>query len=213
MSDVKKRNAAIMAGLLLLVLSVVLALSFLKAADRLTNAEIAKLREQYPVCGKDIPLGADVKRATLDECKERSDSFVYGEVIGNAKYYQVSVDLEDDELQGKMKANGMDNTHEFYEYTISVIDDTQGRYTPDSQITISANILLKDFNPLLRDGMRVIVPVIPDENVELRNYYTVYGMFYVTNDGYALSAYEEEPNTGSILSGERVEVLMERLQK
>lgn len=212
MSNIKKRNVTIVFVAFLFVLALIIVLLFPKTT-KLTDAEISNLRTQYPICGTNIPFGATMKSVSLDECIQMSDSFVYGEVVGDVRYYSVSNDLGDAELQAKRKANGIDDVNKFYEYTISVMDDTEGKYTPNTQITISANVLLKDFNPNLQDGMKVIVPVIRDDNVTARNYYTVYGMFYVTDDEYALSVYEEGPQTRSPLSGEKVEVLMERLKK
>lgn len=212
MKNAGKRNVALGSCVFLTALTVLIVLLFLRATDRLTEEQIADLRGQYPICEASHPLVSFRENISLEECIRRAESFVYGEVVGEASYYQVSRDLGDGEFQEKQKANGVSDVNEFYEYTLRVLDDTEGRYTPDTEITISANVLLKDSYPALQEGMRVVVPVVRDDSVTTRNYYTVHGMFYVTEEEYALSAYEE-PDTEKPVSGQKVDALMGKLKK
>lgn len=213
MRNASKRNSLFIITALFLVLIIAAALLIPKPSDRLNDSQIEELRLEYPLCGIEAPLGASLRSFSLKECIDMSESFVYGKVVGEARKYSVSVNLGDAELEKKSEDNEIDRVHEFYEYTVSVIGDTEGKYAPNDKITISANTLMENFNPKLKDGMEVVVPVIQDKNVKSRNYYTVYGMFYVTDNGYALSAYEENPKGRSALSGEKVDVLMQKLKK
>lgn len=178
--------------------------------DTLSKSQVAALRSQYPVCDQ-VPPGMSYRQLSLEECVSLSDSFVYGEVIGEIKRYNVSVSLEDEELQEKRKANGIDDEYEFFEYSLKIIEDTEGVFSKDDIITIAANSMFEDCYPKLQEGMKVVVPVKKDSDQIGRTSYTVDGMFYVTENGYALSAFQE--NTRSTKSGMKVGTLLEELKK
>ena len=179
----------------------------------LTEAQIAQLREQYPIYGIEQPLFIDMEESTLEERIERAETFVYGEVIGDYTTYYKNISTGHEELDAKRKANGISDVYEFYEYTIRIMDDTEGLYTKGEEITIASNIDFIDYNPQLSDGMRVVVPVTRDKEKSSRSYYNVAGMYYVTEDGYALSAFNEQTRAKKAYSGITLEELFEVLKK
>lgn len=182
--------------------------------DRLTETQIEALREQYPICGRIVPALASISKSSLEDVKGRVESFVYGEVVGDISTYYVNASTGTIELDEKRQKHGINDVFEFYEYTISVISDTEGKYESGELITIAANSDMKNYNPKLTDGMKVVVPVTEDDKVDNRNYYNVVGTFYVTDDGYAISAFDEEPaKLRRSLSGIKVEELMKELKK
>ncbi len=214
MKTENKRKLFIIIPALVLILSVCLIfiLNRNDKEDRLSEDQIAALREQYPICWSH-PL-IDVRKLTLTEVKNASDTFVYGEVVGDISAYTVISSTGNAALDEKRKQNGIVDEFEFYEYTIEVISDTEGKREAGAKITIAANSDFKDYNPKLSDGMKVVVPVTPDKKVPGRNYYLVDGMYYVTEDGYAIAAFREDTaNTKSRTSGLKVDELLKRLKK
>lgn len=182
--------------------------------DHLTEKEIQSLRETYPICGIVEPENFSIKEVTLEEYirSESIDSFVYGEVVGDISLYTKGISTGYLELDEKFVYNGIGIEHDFYEYTVSVIKDTENRYNEGDLITITANALFKDYNPTLTDGMKVVVPVLENDASIGRNWFHVIGMYYVTENGYAISAYDEkEALTRSTLSGVKVESLLNEL--
>lgn len=179
----------------------------------LSEAQIVALREQYPVCGIITPLLGDMRESTLEEAVERAETFVYGEVVGDYSTYYKNISTGHEELDAKRKANGISDVYEFYEYTINVFNDTEGKYTKGEQITLADNTEFMEYNPQLSDGMRVVVPIIQSKEKESRYYYGVNGMYYVTEDGYALSAFDEQTRAKKAYSGVKVEDLLEALKK
>lgn len=187
-----------------------------KQEDRLTNEQISSLREQYPICAiKEPPNVSMNHNISLEDIIELSDSFVYGEVVGDYKTYLVNASTGKDEVDKKRKEKGIEDTFEFYEYTLNVINDTEGKYQKGDVITISDNIIFKDYNPKLSDGMKVVVPVFEGKNVKhpTRRSYSVIGMYYVTDDGYAISAFSENKQAKKIHSGLKVDELLKQLEK
>ena len=116
-------------------------------------------------------------------------------------------------MDEKREAVGLGNEYEFYEYPITVIEDTSGIYEAGDQITISDNVMFMEANPKLNSGMRVVVPVMVDDDVSTRANFNVYGTYYVTEDGYALSAFDEEVAQTRAMTGVKVEALLEQLKK
>lgn len=182
---------------------------------RLTTAQIELLRERYPVCGLKVPATISVNKMNVDQVKNIVDTFVYGEVLGCESEYSVATSFSDEALNDKRAENGIDEVFEFYEYPIEVISDTEGKYASGDVITIAANTAFIDYNPVLSVGMRIVVPVVQDEKIPSRNYYTVDGMYYVTPEGYALAAFDEENVSVSrgVSSGVKVETLLKNLKK
>lgn len=214
MKAVNKRKLFIIIPTLVLILSVcfVFVLNRNAKEDRLSEEQIAALREQYPICGSH-PL-ISVRRLTLPEVKDASETFIYGEVVEDISTYTVTSSTGNATLDEKRKQNGIVDEFEFYEYTIEVISDTEGKREAGEKITIAANSDFKDYNPRLTDGMKVVVPVTADKKVPARNYYLVDGMYYVTEDGYAISAFREDTATAkSITSGLKVDELLKLLKK
>ncbi|WP_418596337.1 hypothetical protein [Hominenteromicrobium sp.] len=187
----KKRRVFILAVIsFVIALSAVLVLQKNAAPARLTTDEVAMLRGQYPVCSGSPPLIETVP-LSLADCAAMADTFLYGEIEGEAQVFSQI-------------------TSDFYEYTLVILSDTANQYKPGDRVTIAANILFKDYNPQFQDGMRIVTPIRADQNIASRTYFGTEGTYYVTPDGYALSAFEE---TDTAFSGLRVEALLEKLKE
>ncbi len=210
-----KNRGVIAVVAIALICCVCYVLSINSSGSRLTAEQIESLRAQYPVCGKNAPAGIFMDKTTVEEVKEVAESFVYGEVVGDISTYNAVTSLANKELSEKRKKNGIDDVFEFYEYTISVIEDTEGLYSKGEEITIASNMDFINYNPVLSDGMKIVVPVAKDKGKPTRNHYIVEGMYYVTPDGYAIAAFDEESVSVSriISSGVKVETLLKNLKK
>ncbi len=214
MKTINKKSLFIIITILVIVLSVTLTLTINNAGPRLSKKEISALRQQYPICGINAPMTVEMRTPSLSEIKNRFETFVYGEVVGEAETYIVQTSTGIDELDDKRDGYGISDEFEFYEYTIRVIDDTEGKKEKGKEITITANSYLIDYNPKLSDGMKIVVPVITNKKKSTRNGYNVVGMYYVTEDGYAISAFDESSEVSrNRNSGLKVEELLKRLKK
>ena len=115
------------------------------------------------------------------------------------------------ELDTKRNSNGIDDTYEFYAYTVSVIEDTSGIYKAGDEISIVSNKEFIDFKPHLSDGMKVVFPAGSEDGEVTRVSYSVYGMYYVTEDGYAISAFDETQTMEKSMNGIKVEELKNKV--
>ena len=171
-------------------------LQTLKPEQRLTQEEIEALRDDYPICYTQAPPHIDLVPADIAEIRERTETFVYGEITGSWETF----------------------THNGYArcgYPMKVIGDTENLMMQGRQITLYINLEFQDYYPSLCEGMRVVVPVVRDLNDPTSCSFSLSGMYYVTPDDYVLSCYDESLNDASGLSysGISVEALLRELKK
>lgn len=72
---------------------------------------------------------------------------------------------------------------------------------------------MKDYYGPLSEGMRIIVPVIKDDDGENQYNYSVIGMYYVTEDDYVISAYDEAKLAEQVYSGMKVKQFWEKVRE
>ena len=199
---------------MLAVLLVSIAGLYMHETNRQLSAEqIDALREKYPLCGHIPPL-VSMRFYTMAEVMEDNDTFVYGTVEGEMSVYSKYISTGDPELDKKRQENGIADVYDFYSYTISVIEDTEGIYQAGDKIRIESNTVFIDFNPHLSDGMKIVIPVAGYSRPDGVTGFSTEGMYYVTEDGYVLSVIDEammmmeEP-----LSGVKLEKLLKALKK
>lgn len=216
MNTTKKRIVYILIPAVALVLSIcvlVLSNANSKLEYHLTEDQILSLRDQYPVYTNDPPTMSTID-LPLERYKERMDSFVYGEVTGDISTYSFVNLTGDAEWDNKMAEISPNRRTTFFEYPITVISDSEGKYKKGEQITIAANIMFKDCRPQLKKGMKVVFPAARDEEKPERNYYSLTGMYYITDEGYALSAFDESTaQMKKSYNGIKVEDLLKQLKK
>lgn len=205
-------------GILLLGMAVlcvvVIGVMFLNGHQhRLSEAEVSALRNEYPVYGDVNLFHGPMRIPTLREVKENVDTFVYGVVEGEVSTYSRSLSAGNAELDGKRKGNGINDIFEYDAYTLSVITDTEGVYKAGDKISISSPKEFAELNPVLSAGMEIVVPITRDEEEPDRNYYAVFGMYYVTEDQYAISAFDESTMMKKAMSGITVEELLNELKR
>ena len=207
----KKRRLIPVIAVLALLLFGIIGYCLHEANRRLSEEEITVLRETYPLCGN--LSGLDMRYATMAEEIEHNDTFVYGTVEGESSTYVKSV-LNGERQPEGTRPNGSAFLYEYYSYTVSVIEDSEGIYQGGEKIQIEAPMSFVDFNPRLSDGMKIVVPILLDSESETLTYFGAMGMYYVTEDGYVLSVVDEalmemeEP-----LTGVKLEKLLEKVKK
>lgn len=184
--------------------------------DRLTEQEILDLREQYPFChiGSSDFMCASGNVTPAETYIGWADTFVYGEISGEEQRFVKNISSGDIELDQKREANGLSNDYEFYAYKFVVLDDSEGIYEKGAKIYIAANLMLKADNPEFKDGMKFVVPIFPEDNAPDVFTFGQGGVFYVTDDGYVINAYEgaDETQAGTSYSGMKVEALLKELK-
>ena len=186
----KRRSFQILSVLLALLL----ALTACSApAARLTEEEIEVLRERYPLCG--YPELVEVMYVPIEEIIERADTFVYGEIIGEAEPDHSAI-------------------WERFQYTLTVIEDSERLFEKGEQVTLISDVMLRSIIPEFKDGMRAVVAYTPETGNKNSALFMLWSVFYVTEDGYVLSSFDEN-KMGSelILSGMRVEDALAAVKK
>ena len=216
MNAMKKRPVYILISAMILVLVIcAFALSSMESRleYHLTQEQILSMREQYPIYKNDAPM-VDTIDVPLQKVSERMESFVYGEVTGDVSTYSFVNLTGNAEWDNKMAQVSPNNKTTFFEYPITVISDTEGKYKKGEQITIAANVIFQECRPKLKKGMKVVLPVARDDEKPERNYYSLTGMYYITDEGYALSAFDESTaQMKRSYNGIKVEDLLKQLKK
>lgn len=189
-------------------------LSIHETNQRLSADQIATLRDKYPLYGDMSTVTGSMRYMTMSEAIEDSNTFVYGTVEGEMSMYSKYISTGDPQLDEKRKENGIADTFSYYNYTLFVIEDSEGIYQAGDKIEIESPVALIDFNPHLSDGMKIVVPITRDSESDTLTYFVAEGMYYVTEDGYVLSVVDEalmkmeEP-----LTGVKLEKLLTKVKK
>lgn len=183
---------------------------------RLNEGQIEELRKDYPIYQLTSPPEVFRRYPSLDEAIEDADSFIYGEIIGGMETYSEYISTGIPALDEKQKRLGHNSATTFYKYTLRVIEDTEGVYKPGEELTITSNMEYINYKPQFEVGMKIVYgTVLSKYNPKETDYMTV-GTYYVTDDGYALSAFPEEQKTmksRGTYSGVKVEYLLKQLKK
>lgn len=134
---------------------------------------------------------ASLRHPMLEEYMSDCDTFVYGEVLEGLLYSEKQLSLGDPKLE--MGFDGT-STVKYFIYRISVLDDSKHTLKKGEIIEIRQNTIFEQNYPQLEQGMKIGLGVArSNEETEFPRYgYMVDGMFYVTDDGYAISVFSEE---------------------
>lgn len=180
--------------------------------QHLSKSELAQLRKQYPIYGPTISqelIDAFGKEAYIEQYHEKTENFIYGEIVGEHTTFWRN------QYTGKEAEKSCGNNwKELMEYTMIVSDDTNGIFEQGDEITLVSGIgsgLVAGL-PVLAEGMKVVIPVYQDSFKESRYWWSEVGMYYVTEDGYVISAFDEETLSYKVYSGIKVEELLEKVK-
>ena len=134
-----------------------------------------------------------MRHLALDEYMEDCDTFVYAEVLDGPFYSEEEISTgipEFDEKGGLLHVS-------YFTYRVSVLEDSRHALKKGDIIEIKQNILFEQNYPKLEQGTRISLGISRLERTESERSKLVYdystdGMFYVTDDGYAISVFSEE---------------------
>ncbi len=181
--------------ILLVVVAVFMISTLTEKEERLSESEIKEMRTQYQVYGdinKVNPLvEVGTAKTTLKELSEKSDTFVYGEVVEEVPVYSAK------------------SYAKFYGYKIRVIRDTKNIFSTGEEITIIANTVFKEYFPLLSEGMKVVLPISGNNG----RYYFDLCVYYVTENGFIISVFDEKEIIDKEYSGIKVEKFLNEIKK
>lgn len=178
--------------------------------DRLSQEEIEGLRNEYPIYNNVAPYVEISREMTLEEVSDVADTFIYGKIKGEAFRRSDNTGTGIPELDDKLNDKGGFESV-YAGYTLEVLNDTEGMLKKGSLVTIEVNEVFWDMMPNFSDGMEVIVPVTSWANTgNLDRYnFTRTGMFYVTEDDYALAVYQDDNDA---ITGMKVDPAMTAIQ-
>lgn len=187
----KKARIIITGGAFCLILAALFIIPLInKAPASLSADEVTAFRKQYPIYSGDSDM-ASLRHPLLEEYMSDCDTFVYGEVVEGPLYSEKQLSLGDSKPE--MGFNGT-STVKYFIYRISVLDDSKQALKKGEIIEIRQNTIFEQNYPQLKKGMKIGLGVAcSNEETEFPRYgYMVDGMFYVTDDGYAISVFSEE---------------------
>ena len=182
----------------------------------LSEEQIEELREDYPVYQLAYPPQFSGGFPTLDQLIGDADTFVYGEIIEDLEIYSKNVLTGIPAIDEKKERMGYSSEYTFGRYRLRVIEDTENIFKPGDEIILSFNSEFIDYNPELKNGMKIVYSAFQWENDPKQTSYMTVGTYYVTDDGYALSAFPEEQKimqARGTYSGVKVEYLLKQLKK
>lgn len=171
--------------------------------EKLSEEKVQELRKQYPVYDVTAAPFATVVIQPFAEVASHMETVMDVKVIGdvNRTYIDLSGTMPAD-FEEAIKEKGFSYTAGFLTYQVEVIEDAGGQYDPGDIVTVSITDVLEGAIPTFQKGDRFIFMGGYDEegqNEVGMNYQT----YYVTEDGYALSSFQEEE--ANCLSGVKAE--------
>ena len=204
----KKYISALLACLLC-VLSLSACAPYSPPDPVLSQKEVDALREEYPIYEvKSQGLAEFVgDTITVEEMAqdEFSDTVIYGTITSQKKWIYISLAGADHpELEErKRELTGSAGTAAHLYYEMEVIRDAGGKYQPGDKVLLSITEFLEPTIPELKPGDKFIAMACYywnhdfDKKAFLENELgmTFKGLYYVTEDGYAISTSGEEPQT------------------
>ena len=143
---------------------------------RLSEAEIAELREEYPVHEDYFNQLIGPIRIPMERWTVMMDSVVYGEVVGGSPHCPV----------------------------IRVIRDTEGMFRAGDELQLSVGRDFIAHCAALEIGTRIVTPVSNQNPGGEISYYREV-TYYVTEEGYLLSLYPEEAFAEPSFTGRTLE--------
>jgi len=188
------RNLVFLLSIVLLAIAAALAAkALLPKAPVLSKEQIEKLREKYPLYENDPP-NISMTIPGVEYIYKRADAVVFCEVTEILPEYYA--DLA--QRNGMVKEPASSAT--FLQYKVKIREVVAGDIPGDtsgdkagSDIIIVANAQLREYVPKLRPGMRIVTPVMAgSDQHEGKYHFSKYGFYYVTDDGYVLSAFVED---------------------
>ncbi|MBQ9985770.1 MAG: hypothetical protein IJP38_05630 [Oscillospiraceae bacterium] len=202
------KKACVIFVLLIFLSGLLGALAPEESEPRLSAEQMDALRERYPVYTQDPPT-VDTYPVPFERLCERIDTFAYVEITGDIQYYSKNISMGDAAWDAK---HGTASS--FFEYPAVVISDTENKFKAGEKIMIAANMMFYGYIPELSPGMKLVFAATGEGHRKGQYGFSKIGTYYITEDGFALSAFDEELyKMKETLSGVELETLMYELGK
>lgn len=177
--------------------NLVVSLTISRYEDRLSQAQIEALREDYPICEVEMNPLVDLIPITMEICMWQAESFAYGINMGQEVVF---------DEKGRYEHNA---------HRLEVLDDTEKKLSGNKNIIGTYNRGMMEYEMPGEGEVKLVVPVT-------KNYYdewsfSIFGIYYVTEDGYVIASYDEDDWYGrvaeSALSGLKLEDFLRKVKK
>lgn len=155
--------------------------------EQLSDEQIMELRESYPVYDHTPNPLISVSGDSFESSLSLSDTVIHARIAGPSR-----------------------DDGEFFYYPVEIIDDSANVYTPGEKINLSDNMIFLDETPPLSEGDEIICAVMIDPGGTSRVSFTAKNMFFVSETGYGLSSFDEEPEY--TYTGMRTDKLLAELE-
>lgn len=166
----------------------------------LSTNQINNLRRKFVFYPSTSSLASSYE-PTLSEQIKTTDTFVYGEILSDKYHYNELIHLD-----SPMEAS-------YVGFRLKVLEDSNGLLNKDDVIFIESSGIFEETIPEFSVGDKVVVPInnwFIDGNINRYNIGST-GMFYVTEENFVLSVYNEP--TAESLTGICVKELLAEVRK
>lgn len=178
-------------------------------SDMLSEEEIEALRQKYPIYESMPSDNAAMVSLTQEEFFAYMDTSVYGTILSGPSSREILIE-ESPDIKEKQEKEGLPATKaKHLTYEVEVIQDAAGRYSKGNTIVISIPARDKEAIPTFQKGDSLVFIGSYSSNRENEIMFSPQGLYYVTEDGYAISSFSEELSTR--VSGMKAEDCLNRL--
>ena len=152
----------------------------------LSAEQVEKMREDYPICTGGASQ-ASVIPVEPEDLLQDGFHQIYAEVSGEETAFTRSVTVDDT----------TEEDFDFFEIPLRVLYDPCGKFKEGEEIHLFGNVSFRDGLPAFEEGDRFVALVtdITSFHQEQSDFPLVgtmeQGLYYVTDDGHAIAAYEE----------------------
>lgn len=205
------KKTFIIALCLILITSIFLLCSSFFKEDMLTKEEVKLLRSEYPYYDTDSNQAESSQNADFRNKIKCTDTYLYCEVIGEPALEEVYISSGVEEVDKKLY-EGVEHGFICYHYPVRVIKDTDGVFIEGQEISYCYGVMYQDSSPSPEKGDKIVLPIgVGLGGNEGLFFSGTTGYYYVTDDGYVISAFRELDDF--VYSGKKVDSLMTALQK
>jgi len=160
-----------------------------------------EMSAKYPVYEWNPPY-ITIKEPKIEEVFRGADAVIVGVVKEVLPEYSVNLIYDSNTPEGqiyeKSKGDGVRTSASFLQYRVHVIGDITEKMFKNDELTVQDIIIavsseLKGYVPEPEPDMVIVTPVTKGKGShEGRYFFSKYGFYYVTEDGYVLPAYVED---------------------
>lgn len=204
----KKRKLIILTAVILLItLSLLVIPNFNFSEQTLSDDEIEELRvsKNYKIYEAYYNPLMSYEVISMRKHIERSDTFIYCEVVSNL--YRVPIIMSEED-----KEKDPDDLPKLIMYDIKVISDSEGLYEKGTITNFAYGRANQTNAPRPKVGEKIIIPItLGEKNSTAQNYSGCRGYYYITEDGFGIAAFKEDEEY--TYSGKTAENILAALKK